>query len=82
MFCIDCSKKKNCQETCQEIENYLEKENAKKGYSARHIRRKEKPYNPFLFKDDFFIKLKIKKIHKINRLFSDNWLKEAFKCPL
>lgn len=31
---------------CRRVENLLERERAKNGYSARHIRRKEIPYSP------------------------------------
>jgi predicted NBD/HSP70 family sugar kinase len=48
MFCITC-KNKTCLETqkpCQELENYFERQNSKRGYSLRHIRRREKPHDP------------------------------------
>lgn len=46
MFCNTCKSKSTCKEPCRELENYLERENGKNGYTARHIRRKEKPRDP------------------------------------
>jgi hypothetical protein len=48
MGCNRC-KNKICLKSghpCREVENLLERVNAKNGYSARHIRRKEIPYSP------------------------------------
>jgi hypothetical protein len=49
MLCETCKKKeclvegKGYGRPCRKVENYLERENAKTGYSLRHIRRKEIP---------------------------------------
>jgi hypothetical protein len=46
MFCNDCKKRSTCKEICKELNNYLEREQSKDGYSSRHMRRKEIPHSP------------------------------------
>lgn len=41
MFCEECKHKQNCTEICKPLNNYLKREQAKEGYSHRHIQRKE-----------------------------------------
>lgn len=53
MYCETCINK-TCLATkkpCQEVENFLERENAQKGYSNRHMRRKEIPFDPFILNE-------------------------------
>jgi hypothetical protein len=64
MLCNTCKKSKICKEICRKLENYLERLNGKKGYTARHIRRREIPYSPQDFNEDTFIKRAVNKIRK------------------
>ena len=60
MFCEECKERSKCIKVCKELENYLNREQSKKGYSFRHIRRKEIPYDPDLL-DEFLPKKMIDK---------------------
>lgn len=44
-FCKSCTTRNTCTKICPKVENYLQREQSKEGYSARHIRRKEIPYD-------------------------------------
>ena len=43
--CFKCKDKGFCSVLCRDMENFLEREQSKEGYSSRQIRRKEIPYN-------------------------------------
>ena len=46
MFCAECGQRNSCSSICKDLENYLQREQSKNGYSSRHIRRKEFPIDP------------------------------------
>lgn len=48
MDCSTCHKYNTCIKICNKLENYLQREQSKQGYSDRHIRRKEKQFDPFV----------------------------------
>lgn len=67
-FCSKCDKRDTCREICKPLENYLQSNKSDKellgiyrGYSDRHIRRKEVPYAPEHF-EQFLPMLSIKKL--------------------
>lgn len=62
-FCSKCDKRDTCREICKPLENYLQSNESDKellgidrGYSDRHIRRKEVPYAPEHFEQFLPIK--------------------------
>ena len=46
MLCSDCPTRNECKVICKDLENYLQREKSKDGYSFRHIRRREIPFSP------------------------------------
>ena len=45
LYCKTCKLQSSCQAICKLLSNHLDKKSYKRGYSARHIRRKEIPYS-------------------------------------
>jgi len=50
-FCLDCETKKDCKKICPELERYLNKLQAKKGYSNIHYKRKTFPFDSHLIEN-------------------------------
>ena len=59
LFCNKCKKHKKCVKVCRKLENYLNREQSKEGYSSRWIRAKEIP-----FSNNYIEDLLIKKFQK------------------
>jgi N-glycosylase/DNA lyase len=51
MFCQECMKKRDCRGICKALEGFLNKCQAKEGYSDRQYRRKNVPYDSLLIEN-------------------------------